>query len=59
MIEFLNYSGTLPDVIRRNRFNVLELLRDCSDGANIHIQETMVLAWGQVGRYGFNYSYMN
>jgi hypothetical protein len=51
MIQFLSYSDASQDITRRNRFNVLELLRDYSEGANIHIQETMVLAWGQVGRY--------
>lgn len=32
---------------------MLELLRSISDKDQIHLQETWILTWGQIGRYAF------
>jgi len=47
---FLLSSCVPGDLLRKNRKLVLELFRSISDEDHIHLQETYILAWGQVGR---------
>ncbi|KAI9731830.1 MAG: serine/threonine-protein kinase M1 [Claussenomyces sp. TS43310] len=37
-------------VIASNRRNILELLREISEQSPLHLTETCILAWGQIGR---------
>ena len=39
-----------PEVLKRNRANVLGILKTLSDKEAAHLHETCVMAWGQVGR---------
>lgn len=47
---FVSNAGSSEELIHRNREMVLELLRSISDKDQIHLQETWILAWGQIGR---------
>lgn len=59
--SFLTYHRrTLPlflqsdieaEILRRNQRNVLDFLRVLSDQCPLHLTETCILAWGQIGRY--------
>lgn len=37
----------------KNRFNVISALRSVPEKENLHLQETYIFAWGQVGRQAF------
>ncbi|KAG9237915.1 protein kinase-like protein rad3 [Amylocarpus encephaloides] len=50
LVGFLRNVGLQDELRRRNRFNVLELLTAFSENESVHLQETCVLAWSQVGR---------
>ncbi|KAL2019577.1 hypothetical protein VTK56DRAFT_9474 [Thermocarpiscus australiensis] len=39
-----------PEVIERNKANVLGILKSLSDKGPTHLHETCIMAWGQVGR---------
>jgi len=40
------------ELVRKNRFNILAYLRSIAEQNQTHLQESCVLAFGQVGRYG-------
>ncbi|CAG8977250.1 hypothetical protein HYALB_00009347 [Hymenoscyphus albidus] len=50
LVGFLRDLGSAEDLTRKNRFNVLQLLRSFAENGNLQFQETCVLALGQVGR---------
>ncbi|KAL1871978.1 hypothetical protein VTK73DRAFT_1808 [Phialemonium thermophilum] len=43
-------DAALESTLKRNRINALAILRTLSDKDTIHIHETCIAAWGQVGR---------
>ncbi|KAF8859864.1 protein kinase-like protein rad3 [Acephala macrosclerotiorum] len=47
---FLRGESTPNSLTRANRFNTMNLLRSFIEGEGTHLQETCVLAWGQLGR---------
>jgi serine/threonine-protein kinase ATR len=47
---FVSNTTISEELIHRNREMVLELLRSISDKDQIHLQETWILTWGQIGR---------
>ncbi|TVY28597.1 Protein kinase [Lachnellula hyalina] len=47
---FLCGPASAHELTRKNRINVLDLLRSFSETEDIHFQESCILAWGQVGR---------
>jgi serine/threonine-protein kinase ATR len=38
------------DLADQNRFSAIQMLHTLSEKRDVHLQETFVLAWGQVGR---------
>lgn len=45
-------QGTLrPSIVLKNRHIVLDFLRTLSDQNDLALQETCILAWGQIARY--------
>lgn len=45
-------QGTLrPSIVLKNRHIVLDFLRALSDQNDLALQETCILAWGQIARY--------
>ncbi|KAG9243553.1 protein kinase-like protein rad3 [Calycina marina] len=47
---FLRGGQTTSELMMSNRIAALTLLRTISDQGAVHLQETCILAWGQVGR---------
>lgn len=46
----VNLTNIDEDILRRNRTNVIGILKSLSDKNIAHLHETCILAWGQVGR---------
>ncbi|KAH8588648.1 protein kinase-like protein rad3 [Bisporella sp. PMI_857] len=47
---FLHGSGISQDLMMHNRVAAFALLRTISEQDTIHLQESCILAWGQIGR---------
>ncbi|PQE07411.1 phosphatidylinositol 3 protein [Rutstroemia sp. NJR-2017a WRK4] len=48
--EFLEGAEVPQSLLQKNRTNVLIILRDLCEKPALYLQETCVLAWGQLGR---------
>ncbi|KAJ8069456.1 hypothetical protein OCU04_003110 [Sclerotinia nivalis] len=48
--EFLQGPKAPQDLVLKNKTNVLIILRDLCEKPTLHLQETCVLAWGQLAR---------
>lgn len=51
LARFLDGRGYDIDLVVQNRFNAIQMLHTLSEKNDVHLHETFVLAWGQVGRY--------
>lgn len=46
-----NFGMGVPgDIAKRNKANALGILKSLSEKDSSHLQETCIMAWGQVGR---------
>lgn len=48
--NFLDGPAIGRELMAQNRFNAIQMLHTLSEKKDIHLQESFVLAWGQVGR---------